>query len=89
MERPWYIDIMAFSAAIIWMLLTFATIQQRGPTPTLLASAVTVLGGSMFFIYRNRISYLRVGDWLELDTREVSDNRPRDDEPTEWQKENR
>lgn len=73
MTKPWFIDALTYVLVAFWMSLTFATIQQAGPTPWLLGSAVAVLAVGLLLIYNQRVAYLRVGDKLVLGTRQAVD----------------
>jgi len=55
MDKPWFIDVATYLLVGAWMAWTFATIQQYGPSPWLLASAVTVLAAG-FTSTRSRFS---------------------------------
>lgn len=87
MEKPWFIDVLTYLVVGVWMALTFATIQQHGPGPWLLASAVVVLVAGLLLIYNQRVSYLRIGDKIVLATRDMTDGDG--EEPEEWRKRNR
>jgi len=78
MDKPWFVDAMTYLVVVVWMMLTFATIQQYGPDPWLLASAVVVLAAGLLLVYNQRLAYLRIGDRVVLGTREAMDG---DDPP--------
>jgi len=71
MDKPWFIDVATYLLVGAWMAWTFATIQQYGPSPWLLASAVTVLAAGLLLIYNQRLAYLRIGDYVVLGTQEA------------------
>jgi hypothetical protein len=86
MQKPWFIDVLTYVLVGIWMAWTFATIQQYGPSPALLGSAVVVLASGLFLIYNQRVAYFRIGDKIVFQSRDMSDG---EQEPDDWQKENR
>jgi len=65
--RPWYIDLLTYGVVLLWMAWTFATIQSVGASPTLIISALLVAIIALLVIYGQRLEYLRVGSWFELD----------------------
>jgi len=69
MPRPWWIDVGALGLVTLWMLLTFATIQQYGPRPSLILGAVVIASVMILPVYGQRLEYLRIGDKLEIDMR--------------------
>jgi hypothetical protein len=71
MDKPWFVDVLTYVLVGVWMAWTFATIQQYGPDPWLLASAVVVLAAGLLLIYNQRLAYLRIGDRVVLGTREA------------------
>lgn len=87
MSKPWFIDVLTYCVVGLWFLLTFATIQQYGPSPALLASSVVVLITGLFMIYGQRLTHLNIGDRIVIDLRGPAESR--DEEPTELEKENR
>lgn len=89
MEKPWFIDILTFALVGVWMAWTFSTMQQYGPGPWLLASAVTVLAAGLLLIYNQRVSYLRIGDKVVLATRDMSRGVDDEEEIPEWRERNR
>jgi hypothetical protein len=72
----------------LWMALTFATIQQYGPRPSLLLAAVTVLAAGLFMIYNQRLTYLQIGDRIIIGMR-GSEGEGDEEEPADWQRRNR
>jgi hypothetical protein len=90
MEKTWLHDAAAYLIVFVWMLLTFATIQQRGASIALLGSAAVVLITGLLLIYNQRIAYLRLGDKVVLGTRDmtgISDDS--EEQVEEWREENR
>lgn len=87
MQKPWFIDVLTYALVAIWMAWTFATMQQYGPSPTLIGSAVIVLAAGLFLIYNQRVAYFRIGDYIVFQSRDMGDSE--DDEPEQWRKENR
>lgn len=85
MDKPWFVDVLTYVLVGIWMAWTFASIQQYGPDPWLLASAVIVLAAGMLLVYNQRLAYLRIGDRVVLGTKEAMEAD--DQEPPELQRE--
>lgn len=85
MSKPWFIDVLTFVLAGVWMAWTFATIQQHGPSFQLLASAVVVLVAALLLVYHQRLSYLQIGNYIVIG---MSGGTGEEGEPAEWQKEN-
>jgi len=67
--QPWYINLLAFALVAGWMAWTFATIQQFGPDPALVGSALVIAVVALLVIYGQRLRYLRFGSWFELELR--------------------
>jgi hypothetical protein len=86
MQKPWFIDVLTYVLVGVWMAWTFATIQQYGPSPALLTSAVVVLAAGLFLIYNQRVAYFRIGDYVVFESRDMTDG---EQEPDDWQRENR
>jgi len=86
MQKPWFIDVLTYGVVGLWFLLTFATMQQYGPSPSLLLASVAVLVTGLLMIYGQRLTHLEIGDRFVIDLRSPDGD---DSEPTEWQKENR
>jgi hypothetical protein len=86
-SKPWFIDVLTYAVVGLWFSLTFATIQQYGPSTALLASSVVVLITGLFMIYGQRLTHLNIGNRIIIDLRGPAESD--ENEPTEWQKENR
>jgi hypothetical protein len=90
MEKPLVIDLLTYALVAISLWWMFSLMQTHGPGPWLLASAVSVLAVGLLLIYNQRLAYLRIGNHTVLETRDMQQRqRDSDDEPSEWQKENR
>lgn len=92
MNKPWFIDLLTYALVALWMLLTFATMQQYGPNVGLLVAAVVVLGAGLFMIYNQRLAYLRIRDWVVFESGAMHRDRERednDDEVDEHRRRNR
>ena len=71
--RPWYIDAATFGLVLVWMLLTFATIQMRGSSPALIAGVAIVAVIGVLVIYGQRLRYLEIGDYISIGFRTPED----------------
>lgn len=87
MQKPWFIDVLTYVLVAVWMGWTFATMQEYGPSPALIGSAVIMLVAALLLVYNQRVAYLRIGDWLVLGTRDMADRD--ESEIEDWQRENR
>jgi hypothetical protein len=85
-EEPWLIKAMTYALVGVWMMLMFATIQMYGPDPWVLGSGVIVLLAGMGWVLGQRVTYLRVLDWVELEADEPTSNT---EEVDEWRRKNR
>lgn len=87
MDKPLIIDLLTYALVGISLWWMFSLMQTHGPGPWLLLSAVSVLAVGLLLIYNQRLAYLRIGDRIVLETRDMQ--RDPGEEPAEWQKENR
>lgn len=87
---PWYvdffIDVVTLALAGMWMGWTYSTVQQRGPSALLLVTSLTVILVLVLLVYRQRLTYLQLGDRVVIG---FEDGREGEGEPTDWQEENR
>lgn len=75
MERPWFIDVLTYALVSVWMAWTFATMQQHGPGPWLLGSAVVVLCVGLFLVYNQRVAYLQIGNRVWMESRDYQETK--------------
>lgn len=61
MNRPWYVDLLAFALVALWMAWTYASIQQYGPDPVLILGAVVFAVTAILMIYGQRITHVKFG----------------------------
>jgi hypothetical protein len=83
MNKPWFIDLLTYALVALWMLLTFATMQQYGPNVGLLVAAVVVLAAGLFMIYNQRLAYLRIRNWIVFESGAMHRERERERENEE------
>lgn len=66
MSKPWWVDVLTVIVVLVWMSLTYATMQQQGSTPALVFSSLAFGVVGILVIYGQRLTYLRIGDRIAL-----------------------
>lgn len=74
MSKPWFIDLLTYAVVGLWFLLTYATMRQHGPNPSLLLSSVVMLVTGLLMIYGQRLTHLEIGERIVLDLRSPEQN---------------
>lgn len=65
-DYPWYVDLLidliTLGIVFAWIGWTHATVQQRGASPILLVTSMTTILILVLIVYRQRLTYLKLGD---------------------------
>lgn len=85
MTQDWLVDAFVGLFALVWLLLTFATIQQHpDKIVPLLGGALLIAFTSILLINGHRLNYLRIGDRVLADMQQERQRLGENDE-TEWE----
>jgi len=82
MTQDRLVDLFVAGFTVLWLLLTFATIQQQpSRILPLLAVALAIGITGILLLNGHRINYLEIGNWTVVDMY----NRPEDERESEEQ----
>ena len=73
MPKPWYVDVLTFVLVGVWMAWTFATMQQYGPSASLVGSAALIAVVGVLVIYGQRLKFVQIGEKLQMGFRTPED----------------